>query len=234
MAWDENSESVCPIARGLSIFGDRWTLLIMREIGMEVRRFEDIQAQTGMSPNLLTMRLKRLEEDGLIERRQYGERRDRFEYYATEKGKELDAVLLAIRAWGQRWGGFEEDAEPSVNMVYKATGEVIDVRWQVPRKGFPFSFDDVECAISEAFLAEREARATAFRAGRRKSAAKGTGKPITAKKNAASTAATKPAKKTAASKAAKKSPATGAGAKTARPAKTPKRARLVKTTKAAR
>lgn len=215
---------------------------------MEVRRFEDIQAQTGMSSNLLAMRLKRLEEDGLIERRQYGERSDRFEYYATEKGKELDAVLLAIRAWGQRWGGFEEDAEPSVNMVYKQTGEVIDVRWQVPRKGFPFSFDDVECAISEAFLAEREARATAFKAARRKSAAKDTATPITAKKKAAPTAATgsvkktavkkTAAKKTAVSKAAKTAattaPATGTGAKTASPAKTPKPVRPVKTAKAAR
>jgi len=205
MAWDETSESVCPIARGLSIFGDRWTLLIMREIGMEVRRFEDIQAQTGMSSNLLAMRLKRLEEDGLIERRQYGERSDRFEYYASEKGKELDAVLLAIRAWGQRWGGFEEDAEPSVNMVYKQTGETMDVRWQVPRKGFPFSFDDVECSISEAFLAEREARATAFKAARRKSAAKAvTSSPSESKKKATTSAkAAKSAKSIQATKTAK-------------------------------
>lgn len=215
MAWDETSESICPIARGLSIFGDRWTLLIMREIGMEVRRFEDIQAQTGMSSNLLTMRLKRLEEDGMIERRPYGDRNNRFEYFATEKGKELDAVLLAIRSWGQRWGGFEEDAEPSVNMVYKQTGEVIDPRWQVPRKGFPFSFDDVQCSISEAFLMEREARAAAFKANRRKSSVKDT---------PTEPAIAKPASKAAAKTtvAAKRSPVPVKSAKTVKAAKATK------------
>ncbi|PRY04453.1 helix-turn-helix domain-containing protein [Paraburkholderia sp. BL25I1N1] len=170
MSWDETSESLCQIARGLSVFGDRWTLLIMREISMGVRRFEDIQAQTGMSSNLLAMRLKRLEEDEIIERRQYSTHSNRFEYYATPKGKELDGVLLAIRAWALRWGGFPPGAEPAVGLVYRKTGETIDALWQVPRSKKPFSFSDTVSTISDGFAKEREARAAAFKASRLKSA----------------------------------------------------------------
>lgn len=169
MSWDETSESVCDIARGLSVFGDRWTLLIMREISMGVRRFEDIQAQTGMSSNLLAMRLKRLEEDEVIERRQYSAHANRFEYFATPKGKELDGVLLAIRAWSLRWGA-PDPAHPAVDLVYKKTGETIDALWQAPRSNRLFSFADTEGTISPAFLEERQAKVEAFKAKREKTA----------------------------------------------------------------
>jgi len=174
MSWDETSESVCQIARGLSVVGDRWTLLIMREISMGSRRFEDIQAQTGMSSNLLTIRLKRLEEDEVIERRQYSAHANRFEYYATQKGRELDGVLLAIRAWGMRWGGFPPGTEPAVALVYKKTGETIDALWQPPGGKKPFSFVDTQSSISKAFAKEREARANAFKVSR----GKGVDKPV--------------------------------------------------------
>lgn len=168
MSWDDTSESVCQIARGLSLVGDRWTLLIMREIGMGIHRFEDIQAQTGMSSNLLAMRLKRLEESGIIERHQYSAHVNRFEYFATTKGKELDAVLLAIRAWSWKWAGFAPNCEPSVTMVFRESGEVIDPSWQIPKHAYPFTFNDVDTVISDAFLQERETRAAAFRQHRKK------------------------------------------------------------------
>lgn len=218
MSWDATSKSVCDIARGLSVFGDRWTLLIMREISMGVRRFEDIQAQTGMSSNLLSMRLKRLEEDEVIERRQYSSHSNRFEYYATQKGKELDGVLLAIRAWALRWGGLPADAEPAVALVYRKTGETIDALWQVPRGKKPFSFADTESKISKAFAKEREARVAAFRASRGKSVDKPEQKSSAAAKSSATLA-----KKTAAN-AASKTPRRMAdapakpGLKTAKPA----------------
>lgn len=163
MSWDETSGTCCDIARGLSVFGDKWTLQIMREISMTNRRFEDIQIQTGMSSNLLTMRLKRLEEDGLIERRRYAAHANRFEYHATQKGKELDGVLIAIRAWSLRWNGPHSDDEPAVTLVYKETGETIDALWQPPRNNRPFSLRDTQSTISQAFLDEREAKIKAFK-----------------------------------------------------------------------
>jgi DNA-binding HxlR family transcriptional regulator len=182
MGWDSTSESVCDIAKGLAVVGDRWTLLIMREISMGVRRFDDIQVQTGMSSNLLTMRLKRLVEDGVIERRQYSAHANRFEYHATQKGRELDGVLLAIRAWALRWCDTPPTepavgAEPAVNLIYKKTGETVDALWQAPRNKKPFSFSDTSSTISEKFSQEREGKVAMFKESRLKSDDKPARKP---------------------------------------------------------
>lgn len=172
MGWDEISESVCQISCALSEVGDRWTLLIMLELSMGSRRFDALQAQTGISSHLLSTRLKRMEDDGLIERRLYLERPPRYEYYATPKGKELDAVLLTLRAWGLRWGQSPLGSDPSIAMTYKATGEVIDGHWQIPR-GAPFTFDDIEATMHNSYRHEREAKASVFhqKARRKKEAA---------------------------------------------------------------
>jgi DNA-binding HxlR family transcriptional regulator len=167
MSWDDACHSLCPIARSLSIVGDRWTLLILREILMGVRRFEGIQAQTGMSSFLLSTRLKRLEKDGVIERRLYSKRPARYEYHTTPKGKALDEILLLLRAWDMKWGGHPPRAEPAVHMTHKRTKKVIDASWRPPAKGKPFSFDDVELVVSSAYAAEREAMHAAFKATRR-------------------------------------------------------------------
>lgn len=220
MSWDEVSDSVCPIARSLAIVGDRWTMLILRELGMGMHRFDELQAQTGMSSHLLTLRLKRLEKDGIIERRQYNERPPRFEYHKSAKGKELDPVLMMLRTWGRKWEHDCPHGEPAVTLVHRASGIELDDLWQIPGGGRDFTFDDTEGTIGPAFAAERERRREAFRSGepmpkidlkavqatatkaaRRKAAAgKAGASPITASKAAASKAAASktPAKKAAA------------------------------------
>jgi len=161
VSWDDVCDSVCPIARALSVVGDRWTLLIMRELSLGVHRFDELQAQTGMSSFLLSTRLKRLEEDGVLEKRLYSKRPARYEYHATEKGRGLDPVLLMLRAWGMQWGGYRASAEPGMKFVHKRTKKVIDAEW-VPPSGKPFTFADVEGTPSRAFAAEREAKRAAF------------------------------------------------------------------------
>ncbi|PRY04473.1 helix-turn-helix domain-containing protein [Paraburkholderia sp. BL25I1N1] len=161
MSWDAVCESVCPVARSLAIVGDRWTLLIMRELVLGVHRFDELQAQTGMSSHLLTTRLKRLEADGVIERRLYNERPPRHEYHQTQKGKELDPILMALRSWGQKWE-LGEDSQPAVKLVHKKSKKVIKHLWEAPNGGKNFTFDDVECVMSEDFAAEREERRTDF------------------------------------------------------------------------
>jgi DNA-binding HxlR family transcriptional regulator len=162
MGSDEMSESVCEIARALSVVGDRWTLLIMREIGMGMRKFEEIQAQTGMSSHLLSTRLKRMEQEGLVELKLYSDRPPRNEYHATQKGKELDSVLLTMRAWTMRWGAYEPGAGPAFELTDKKTGKKIGPGWHSPVTSRPFTFSDVNASISDAFVAEREAKRLAF------------------------------------------------------------------------
>ena len=94
----------CPVARSLDIIGERWTMLIMRDLLLEgPRRFQDLQRSlAGVSPNTLSARLKALEEAGVIERRFYDQHPPRAEYVPTENGEALRPVLRALREWGQR------------------------------------------------------------------------------------------------------------------------------------
>jgi DNA-binding HxlR family transcriptional regulator len=167
MAKDEICETLCPVDRALSVMGDRWTLLIMRELSFGVHRFDEIQAQTGMSSFLLSTRLKTMEKQGLLEKRLYNKRPPRYEYHRTKKGAGLDAVLLMLRSWGMQYGGYRANEESAVKLVHKRTKKVIDAHWRPPSGAKPFTFDDTERTMSKPYTAEREARRTAFFAAKR-------------------------------------------------------------------
>jgi DNA-binding HxlR family transcriptional regulator len=93
----------CPVARALDAIGDRWTLLILRDLfRFKVRRFQDFaEALPGLTPSVLSARLKELESQGIIESRLYVEHPPRPEYFLTEKGKGLGPVMLALKKWGE-------------------------------------------------------------------------------------------------------------------------------------
>jgi DNA-binding HxlR family transcriptional regulator len=92
----------CSIARALELVGERWTLLIIRDAFLGVRRFDEFQSSLGVAPNILTDRLNRLVGEGIMERTAYSERPPRFEYRLTEKGRELAVPVLALMQWGDR------------------------------------------------------------------------------------------------------------------------------------
>jgi|SRR6478609_913452 DNA-binding HxlR family transcriptional regulator len=93
---------VCSIARSLELVGDRWTLLIVRDLVLGLSRFDELLTSLGVASNVLTDRLNRLTEEGIVERVRYSERPERFEYRLTQKGRELGPVLLALMQWGDR------------------------------------------------------------------------------------------------------------------------------------
>ncbi|WP_228032572.1 helix-turn-helix domain-containing protein [Mycolicibacterium sp. P9-22] len=93
----------CPIAASLDILGERWTLLAVREISYGTHRFDKIAKYTGASRDILTDRLHKLVDAGVLERRQYSERPPRYEYHLTEAGSELAPVLTALTIWGNKW-----------------------------------------------------------------------------------------------------------------------------------
>jgi DNA-binding HxlR family transcriptional regulator len=92
----------CSITDALSIVGDRYALLVAREIRYGRTRFTDIAATTGAPRDVLTARLRKLEDAGVIERRLYSERPPRYEYLLTPAGNELHPILLALKEWGDR------------------------------------------------------------------------------------------------------------------------------------
>jgi len=95
----------CPVARTLDVIGERWTLLILRDLFLfGPRRFRDFEVSLkGIPPNTLSERLKRLEANGVVERRRYSDHPPRDEYRLTVKGKRLGPVLKSLKAWGERY-----------------------------------------------------------------------------------------------------------------------------------
>lgn len=106
------SPRVCSITDALAIVGDRYALLVAREIRYGNTRFNEIAAGTGAPRDVLTRRLRGLEQAGVIERRRYCERPPRYEYVLTDAGNELHAVLLDLKEWGDRY--CNPGAEPIV------------------------------------------------------------------------------------------------------------------------
>src|SRR5436190_21136136 len=92
----------CSIARSLSVLGERWTLLVLRELFLGRRRFDEMQAELGVATNILSRRLTTLVDEGIAERRRYSEHPERFEYRLTEKGLELQPSVLGFLRWGDR------------------------------------------------------------------------------------------------------------------------------------
>lgn len=101
----ELNQLTCSLAGALAEVGDAWSLLILKEIMLGNRRFDGIAAQSGMSVNSLTERLKRLSKAGVLEKRLYQDTPPRFEYRLTTKGEELWPVLAALTQWGDKWQG---------------------------------------------------------------------------------------------------------------------------------
>jgi DNA-binding HxlR family transcriptional regulator len=97
----------CPVARTLDLIGDRWSMLILRDLLLEGPcKFQDLQESLeGVSPNTLSDRLKKLMQSGIVERRLYAEHPPRAEYLLTSKGRELRPVLRALREWGETHTG---------------------------------------------------------------------------------------------------------------------------------
>jgi DNA-binding HxlR family transcriptional regulator len=108
----------CPLAQTLEVVGERWTLLVLRDVFFGARRFDDIQANLGIARNILTLRLQRLVAEGVLERRR-GER-GRHEYVLTEKGLDLQPVLLSLAQWGERHRPHPDGAR--LQFVERATG----------------------------------------------------------------------------------------------------------------
>src|SRR4051794_4921023 len=120
MRWSEIGEQDCSIAQALSIVGDRWTMLILRDAFRRTRRFEDFQARTGAPRPILAERLKTLVDNGVLERQQYSERPDRYEYRLTEKGLALYPVMVSLLRWGDGW--LSDGDDPPVELRHRGCG----------------------------------------------------------------------------------------------------------------
>lgn len=123
------TEENCSIAATLGVIGDRWTLLILRDVFRGNHRFSVIQSDLGIAKNLLSDRLHQLTEDHILERVQYCERPVRYEYRLTAKGADLSALLIALMKWGDRW--YSHDEPPTV-LVHRECGTPLELHVACP------------------------------------------------------------------------------------------------------
>ena len=132
------TDSLCPVARTVGRVGDAWSLMILRDAFHGLTRFDQFQRSLGVASNILTRRLAKLTEAGLLERRPYQQRPRRFEYVLTARGRDFWPVLVAMMAYGNRHFATEGVASQLVDaatgapaepvLADAATGQVLDPR----------------------------------------------------------------------------------------------------------
>lgn len=120
MKWNDLGGEPCSVARSVAVIGDRWTLMVLRDCFLGIRRFEGFQERLGISRTIIAERLKHLTDEGVLYRSQYQERPARYEYRLTEKGLALHPVLMAIVHWGDRH--YAGEAGPPLLHRHKACG----------------------------------------------------------------------------------------------------------------
>ena len=133
----------CSIARALEIVGERWTLLIVRDVFLGLRRFDELQESLGIARNVLTDRLNRLVEEEILERVAYSERPPRYEYLLTTKGLELNVALTALRQWGDK---YRSDKPP--RLLRRKSDKKAVIAALVPRGTTVLRPDEVETVVA--------------------------------------------------------------------------------------
>jgi DNA-binding HxlR family transcriptional regulator len=143
----------CSIARSVDLLGDWWTPLVLREVFLGVRRFDDMQRSLGIGRNVLTQRLKRLVDEAMLDRVRYQEKPDRFDYVLTEKGRDFYPVLAAMITWGDRWLAGAEG--PPIVLRHTACGHDMTARVVCSECGEPIRAKEVRARIGPGYPADQ-------------------------------------------------------------------------------
>jgi DNA-binding HxlR family transcriptional regulator len=159
--WSEIGEMNCSVARALSVVGDRWTLLVLRDAFLGVRRFEAFHRDLGTTRHRLADRLRKLVRHGILERVRYEERPARFEYRLTEKGRDLYPIIVSLTRWGDRW--MAGKAGPPIELVHRGCGRTAMPALACPECGEPVGPRDMKARPGPAFRTSRASIAKGVR-----------------------------------------------------------------------
>lgn len=124
-------DQVCSIARALEVIGQRWSLLVIRDVFRGRHRFEELCASTGITRSVLTARLNHLIDEGVLQRRRYQQRPERFDYALTDKGRALLPVLAHLMLWGDRY--YAEPDGPPLLLEHRGCGGHLQTRLRCDR-----------------------------------------------------------------------------------------------------
>jgi DNA-binding HxlR family transcriptional regulator len=140
MLGNDYDKQTCSIAGALEVVGERWSLLIVRNVFLGLRRFDEIQDNLGIARNVLQTRLTRLLEAGVLEKRMYRERPPRYEYRLTEKGLDLWPTIVALMQWGDRYTA--PQAGPPVILEHRGCGGAVDSHRVCEKCGKPLEVSE--------------------------------------------------------------------------------------------
>ncbi len=164
MSRSDLSRTACTVARTIEIVGDVWALMVLREMFLGTRRFDDLQHHTGASPHLLSRRLKRFEAEGIAKRRLYSEHPPRHEYRLTAKGRDLWPVIIALKGWGDQW---LDRAEPlPVSLRHTRCGQTTQPVFVCSACGDPIDATTAQAYLSDDIIRAREINKRTLSGGR--------------------------------------------------------------------
>jgi DNA-binding HxlR family transcriptional regulator len=132
----------CSVARAMDVVGDRWSILLLREAYYGTRRFDEFQYYLGVAPNILSARLRKFVDLGMMTRTPLPEHNGRHEYVLTRKGLNFFPTYLALKKWGDNW--LAEPAGPQVVFRDRSSGRQIEIPPPLSARGKPLQLEDIE------------------------------------------------------------------------------------------
>jgi DNA-binding HxlR family transcriptional regulator len=147
--WERLHREPCPVAQTISVIGDRWTMLVLRDCFLGIRRFEAFQDRLGISRTIITDRLNLLVQEGVLRRDPYQERPVRHEYRLTPKGLELYPILISMVRWGNTHYGHAIDAGAAIAFRHKTCGKRFRPALTCEACGEAVEARDVEAFVRE-------------------------------------------------------------------------------------
>ncbi|MCH8542530.1 MAG: helix-turn-helix transcriptional regulator [Alcanivorax sp.] len=133
MRWQDIDQQPCSVARTLAIIGDNWTLLVLRDCFLGVRRFDQFQQRLGVTRHVLSDRLRKLLDGGILEKVAYQQRPLREEYRLTDKGRALYPVIVHLAQWGDKYLADTHGAP--ITRIHASCGEKLDAVLQCSHCG---------------------------------------------------------------------------------------------------
>jgi len=149
--WQDLSSEPCSVARTLSIIGERWTVLLLRECFRKVSRFDEFEASLGIPRALLARRLKSLVEQGILSKHQDQNHARRFDYVLTDKGWELRPVILTMLVWGDK---HMADGDPPMLIKHKPCNHIITPELHCPECQTPILNSDIRVVRNRKMAAD--------------------------------------------------------------------------------
>ena len=138
------TDQVCSISRSLEVIGERWTLLVLRDIMLGRHRFDELVTSLGVTRTVLTQRLRHLTGEGVLERRAYQQRPERFGYHLTDKGQALLPVIAHLLWWGDTY--YPEPAGPPRLLLHRDCGGTVQPHFSCGACGADLNAGDIATA----------------------------------------------------------------------------------------